>query len=257
MKKKTIVFSCLAVLFLLSAFSGFSGGLVSGGVGCLVICGIFAFLAFRSVKPAAETNKEIPQTQNHFTTPLQNKSSFSHPSQDNTVNSITAETPTVVPVPNVPTPHIAETAPTMPPVSTSEDKTETIQSATVSNVTDTSKQFEYLEIKVAGVTFKNDKGPTRQTLLKKIKQRSAPFDEYLEISINQYDFEGELAYSICVNDRQIGNVPKLQVQYLHDNIERFVAITGINIYGGYRDEDGYFKSYGATITVKFRLSDNP
>ena len=59
MKKKTIVFSCLAVLFLLSAFSGFAGGLVSGGVGCLVICGIFVFLAFRSAKPAAKMNKAV------------------------------------------------------------------------------------------------------------------------------------------------------------------------------------------------------
>ena len=59
MKKKTIFFSCLAALFLLSAFSGFSDGLVSGGVGCLVICGVFALLAFRSAKPAVKINKVI------------------------------------------------------------------------------------------------------------------------------------------------------------------------------------------------------
>ncbi len=178
--------------------------------------------------------------------PPPNKSSFSQSPHDNTVNTDTAETPAAAPVPSTPA----------PPVFAEEKETAVIQPATVSDTPDEPKPFEYLEIKVAGVTFKNDKGPTRQTLLKKIKQRSAPFDEYLEISINQYDFEGELAYSVCVNDRQIGNVPKSQVQYLHDNIERFVAITGINVYGGYRDENGYFKSYGAAITVKFRLSDN-
>ena len=245
MKKKTIVFSCLAALFLLSSFSGFAGGLVSGGVGCLVICGVFAFLAFRSAKPVAETSSEVSQTPNSFTTPP-NKSSFSQSLHDNTVNTDTAKAPAAAPVPSTPA----------PPVFAEEKETAVIQPATVSDTPDEPKPFEYLEIKVAGVTFKNDKGPTRQTLLKKIKQRSAPFDEYLEISINQYDFEGELAYSVCVNDRQIGNVPKSQVQYLHDNIERFVAITGINVYGGYRDENGYFKSYGAAITVKFRLSDN-
>lgn len=252
MKKKTIVFSCLAVLFLLSAFSGFSGGLVSGGIGCLVICGVFAFLAFRSSKAVAETNRETLQTFNRLPPP--NKNSFSRPAPDNAVNSDTAETPAAAPVPSSPAPHITETAPFTPSVSTKERTT--TPPSTVSDVPDVTKQFEYLEIKVAGVTFKNDKGPTRQTLLKKIKQRSAPFDEYLEISLNQYDFEGELAYSVCVNDRQIGSVPKSQVQYLHDNLERFVAITGINIYGGYRDENGYFKSYGAAITIKFRLSDN-
>lgn len=244
MKKKTMVFSCLAVLFLLSAFSGFSSGLVSGGVGCLVICGIFVFLAFRSAKSVTETNSEMPQTPNRFTTP--NENSFSQSLHDNTVNTDTAKTLAAAPVPSTP----------VPPVFAEERETAVIQPPTVSDAPNAPKPFEYLEIKVAGVTFKNDKGPTRQNLLKKIKERSAPFDEYLEISINQYDFEGELAYSVCVNDRQIGNVPKSQVQYLHDNIERFVAITGINVYGGYRDENGYFKSYGAAITVKFRLSDN-
>ena len=79
MKKKTIVFSCLAALFLLSSFSGFAGGLVSGGVGCLVICGIFAFLAFRSAKSVTETNREVPQTPNRFTPPPEQKFVFSIP----------------------------------------------------------------------------------------------------------------------------------------------------------------------------------
>ena len=155
MKKKTIVFSCLAVLFLLSAFSGFSGGLVSGGIGCLVICGVFAFLAFRSAKPVAETSSEVSQTPNSFTTPP-NKSSFSQSLHDNTVNTDTAKAPAAAPVPSAPAPHITETAPITPPISTKESTT--TQPATVSDVPDVSKQFEYLEIKVAGVTFKNDKG---------------------------------------------------------------------------------------------------
>lgn len=253
MKKKTLIFSSLAVLFLLSAFSGFSDGLVSGGVGCLVICGVFAFLAFRSVRPATKTNREIPPSPNSFTPP--NKRSVFDPLHNTTVNIGTAGASAAAPISITPAPLIAEPITAVPPTSTKE--TDTVQPFTVSDVPDASKQFEYMEIKVAGVTFKNDKGPTRQTLLKKIKERSAPFDEYLEISINQYDFEGELAYSVCVNDNQIGNVPRSQVQYLHDNIERFVAITGIDVYGGYRDKSGHFKSYGAAVTVKFRSSDNP
>ena len=85
MKKKTIVFSCLAVLFLLSSFSGFSDGLSSGGVICFIICGIFAFLAFRSVKTVAKTNNELPHTNNRSTP--QNKSSFFQSSQNNPVSS--------------------------------------------------------------------------------------------------------------------------------------------------------------------------
>lgn len=86
MKKKTIVFSCLAVLFLFSSFSGFSGGLSSGGVVCFIICGIFAFLAFRSAKTVAKTNNELPHTNNCSTPPPEQKFVF-QPLQNNPVSS--------------------------------------------------------------------------------------------------------------------------------------------------------------------------
>ena len=241
MKKKTIVFSCLAVLFLLSAFSGFSGGLVSGGIGCLVICGVFAFLAFHSAKPAAETSSETSQTPNSFT-PQSNKSSFSQSLQDNVANTDTARTPATTPAPSVPVPHITETAPTMP-IFTNENKTATIQPVTVSNVPDLSKQFEYLEIKVAGVTFKNDKGPTRQTILRKIHFNDKPFDEYIELGLREYEFDGKPAFGVYV-------------QFIIDNDARYEGICGINVYGGGRDENGYSISYGCKITLKYRKSNN-
>lgn len=255
MKKKTIVFSCLAVLFLLSAFSGFSGGLVSGGIGCLVICGVFAFLAFHSAKPVAETSSETSQTPNSFT-PQSNKSSFSQSLQDNVSNTDTAGTPATTPAPSVPVPHITETAPTTPPIFTNESKTATIQPATVSNVPDLSKQFEYLEIKVAGVTFKNDKGPTRQTILRKIHFNDKPFDEYVELGLREYEFDGKPAFGVYANNMQIGNIPADYVQFIIDNDARYEGICGINVYGGGRDENGYSISYGCKITLKYRKSNN-
>ena len=255
MKKKTIVFSCLAVLFLLSAFSGFSGGLVSGGVGLLVVCGIFAFLAFRSAKPAAEINNEIMQTPNRFT-PTSNKSSIPRPLHDNTANSITSETSDAVPVPSIPAPHITETASTTSLSSTNEDKATTIQSATVSDIPDLSKQFEYLEIKVAGVTFKNNKGPTRQNILRKIHFNDKPFDEYVELGLHEYEFDGKPAFGVYANNMQIGNIPADYVQFIIDNDARYEGICGINVYGGGRNENGYAISYGCKITLKYRNSNN-
>ena len=252
MKKKTIVFSCLAVLFLLSAFSGFSGGLVSGGIGCLVICGVFAFLAFRSSKAVAETNRETLQTFNRLPPP--NKNSFSRPAPDNAVNSDTAETPAAAPVPSSPAPHITETAPFTPSVSTKERTT--TQPATVSDVPDVSKQFEYLEIKVAGVTFKNDKGLTRQTILRKIHFNDKPFDEYVELGLHEYEFDGKPAFGVYANNMQIGNIPADYVQFIIDNDARYEGICGINVYGGGRDENGYAISYGCKITLKYRKQNN-
>ena len=172
MKKKTIVFSCLAVLFLLSAFSGFSGGLVSGGIGCLAICGVFALLAFRSSKAVAETNRETLQTSNRFT-PL-NKNSFSRSAPDNTVNSDTAETPSAAPIPSNP---VAQ------------------------------NKYVFAPIKVAGVTFNNDDGVSRQLILRKLHFHDSPFNEYADVEIKQYDFNGQPAFGVYVNNMQIGNIP--------------------------------------------------
>ena len=72
MKKKNIVFSCLAVLFLLSTFSGFFSGNITGGIGCLMISLIFGFLAYRSIKQHP-INEEKPTASS--TPPLSDKRS--------------------------------------------------------------------------------------------------------------------------------------------------------------------------------------
>lgn len=222
MKKKTIVFSCLAVIFLLSAFSGFSGGLVSGGVGCLVICGAFAFLAFRSAKPVAETNSEIPHASNSFTSPP-NKVSFSQPFQDNVTNTDTAGTPATTPAPSTPA----------------------------------QCQSEYLfaPIKVTGVTFNNDDGTSRQLILRKLYFHDSPFNEYADVEIRQYEFKGQPAYGVYVNNMQIGNIPADLIPFMQDNIGRIESISYIDVYGG-GQKDGKPISYGCKIILRF-LKDNP
>ena len=220
MKKKTIVFSCLAVLFLLSAFSGFSGGLVSGGIGCLAICGVFALLAFRSSKAVAETNRETLQTSNRFT-PL-NKNSFSRSAPDNTVNSDTAETPSAAPIPSNP---VAQ------------------------------NKYVFAPIKVAGVTFNNDDGVSRQLILRKLHFHDSPFNEYADVEIKQYEYKGQPAYGVYVNNMQIGNIPADLIPFIQDNIERIESISYIDVYGG-GQKDGKPISYGCKITLRF-LKDNP
>lgn len=254
MKKKTIVFSCLALLFLLSAFSGFAGGLISSGIICLVICSVFVFLAFRSAK-STKANSETLQTPNHFTPPP-NYNSVPRPLQDNTVNTVTAETPATRPIPNTPAPLVTETVPSTPPISAKENETETIPPAIVSDAPDMSKQFEYLEIKVVGVTFKNDKGLTRQTILRKIHFNDKPFDEYIELGLHEYEFDGKPAFGVYANNMQIGNIPADYVQFIIDNDARYEGICGINVYGGGRDENGYAISYGCKITLKYRKQNN-
>lgn len=224
MKKKTIIFLCLAIAFLISIPSCFASSL-SAGLLCIAFCGLFVFLAFRSAKPSAKTNNEIPQTQ-YRSTPPPNKSSISHSVQDNTVNSITVDTP-------------AET------------------SAPEFDARKKESKYLYIPIKVAGVTFKNQKGPARQSILRKIRFNDEPFDEYVELSIRQYEYDGKPAYGVYANNMQIGNIPADYVPFIYENIERIESICGIDVYGGGRNEAGYAISYGCKITLRFLKSNPP
>lgn len=112
--------------------------------------------------------------------------------------------------------------------------------------------FEFVQIKVAGVTFKNEKGVTRQTILRKINFHDNPFDEYIELELRCYEYEGKPAYGVYANGLQIGNIPADNVQFISDNWERIDSVSAINVYGGGRNSEGYAISYGCEITLKLR-----
>ncbi len=70
------------------------------------------------------------------------------------------------------------------------------------------KKHGRLVIPVAGVTFDNDDGTSRQRLLKDIKVRGG--DAYLELQ--EYEYKNEPAIRITVDGECIGNVPKTRVK---------------------------------------------
>lgn len=113
-------------------------------------------------------------------------------------------------------------------------------------------EFEFVKIKVAGVSFKNEKGASRQTILRKINFHDSPFNEYIELELRPYDYEGSTAYGVYANNLQIGNIPADKVQFVSDNWEHIDSISAINVYGGGRNAEGYAISYGCEITLKLR-----
>jgi len=106
---------------------------------------------------------------------------------------------------------------------------------------------EELVIKVAGVTFKNGR-KSRQTILRQIKFRDEPFDKHLEYKLEEYDFEGEPAIGVYVNDQMIGNVPRDKIQFLLKNADRVITISKLDIIGG-GTVDGEKISYGARVSI--------
>jgi len=85
-------------------------------------------------------------------------------------------------------------------------------------------------VHVVGVTFKNDDGTSRQALLKKIANGTGGFEDP-DITFEQYDFQGNPAIGVYVNGKQIGNVPKENVNRVSSYIDD-IDEADIEVFGG-------------------------
>jgi hypothetical protein len=112
--------------------------------------------------------------------------------------------------------------------------------------------------RVAGVTFDNDDGTSRQEILRALKFGDAPYAEDLDpddldVTIEETTWNGELAYAVLANGYQIGNVPKASITKVK-NAKDHVAtcsVTSARIIGGGKDEDGNRISYGCEVTMEY------
>lgn len=112
--------------------------------------------------------------------------------------------------------------------------------------------YEHIAFRLVGVTFKNDDGSSRQSLLRKIKYQDPPFDTgTVRIELTEYSYKGEPALKVEVNGYQVGDVPKNKVPEILDKWERIDRISNFEVVGGGRREDGEWMNYGAEVTVRF------
>ena len=109
--------------------------------------------------------------------------------------------------------------------------------------------YERHESKLAGVTFKNDDGTERQEILKKIYLKQPPFDDRLDIAINEYDFDGRPALAVSVNGNCVGNIKKERVKWFKEN-GHLTKKMDFKVYGG---QEG--KNYGARLILYFERKD--
>ena len=114
-------------------------------------------------------------------------------------------------------------------------------------------QYDFLKFRLAGVSFKNSDGKSRQTLLRKMKFRDPPFDgDSWDINLRQYEFEDEDAVGVYVNGYMIGNVPRENISYVVLNWDRFDAVTSFEVIGGGKTANGEDLKYGAEVYIRFR-----
>lgn len=69
---------------------------------------------------------------------------------------------------------------------------------------------------IAGVTFNNDDGVSRQALLKDLKARGGDADLELE----EYEYKGKPAIRVLVDGEQVGTIPRTRVAEVSEVLDR-------------------------------------
>ena len=104
---------------------------------------------------------------------------------------------------------------------------------------------------VSGVTFKSG-NESRQSMLKKIDENKYPFESIESVNIEPYDYKGENAYYVVINDKKIGCIPKRLIPEFEKYMDYPIELFDLNIVGGDgEDEFGEELSYGCQIALVF------
>lgn len=213
MRKTVLILWGVGALFLISSIPLFVEGDIGAGVCGIVIAAALFFIGLRKKAARPEPKKEPPAAT------MEPEEAAAHvPKADATAHVAPAD----------PRPAKAEAA---APAPASEAK----------------PAFEFLSVKVAGVTFKNGR-KSRQTILRKIHFKDEPFNKgTMELTLQREEWEGKPAFGVYVNGDQIGNIPAEYASYVNDNFSRLDGIVNMEVYGG-----GEGRNYGAEITLRFR-----
>lgn len=240
MKKTVLILWGVGALFLISSIPLFVEGNIGAGVCGIVIAAALFFIGLRKKAARPEPKKEPPAATTEpkeAAAPASKADTTAHVTPAADPRPVKAEA--AAPVPKTDT-----TAHVAPAVDLRLKKTEAVAPAPASEA---KPAFEFLSVKVAGVTFKNGR-KSRQTILRKIHFKDEPFDKCtMELTLQREEWEGKPAFGVYVNGDQIGNIPAEYVSYVNDNFSRLDGIVNIEVYGG-----GEGRNYGAEITLRFR-----
>ena len=129
------------------------------------------------------------------------------------------------------------------------------QPASAPQPADDSNGIRKLQFKVAGVTFDNEDGSSRQEILRHLKFLDEPYvdevGDYL-VSIDETTYDGEPALEVRINDYQVGWVPKTMIKKVQKAMQDVASFSAdAEISGGGIDETGKRYPYGCTITATY------
>lgn len=113
-----------------------------------------------------------------------------------------------------------------------------------------------ITFRVAGVTFKNDDGKSRQDILRHMKFGDPPWADDPDDLVGELvetTFDGEPAIEVYVNGHLVGHVPKAQIASVSAALKNVATchVSDVQIIGGGTDQNGTRLSYGCMITLKY------
>lgn len=241
MRKTVLILWGVGALFLISSIPLFVEGDIGAGVCGIVIAAVLFFIGLRKKAARPEPKKPPAATPaatepKEATAPAPKADTTAHVTPAADPRPIKAEAAAHVPKANA-TAHVAPADP----------RSAKAEAAAPAPASEAKPAFEFLSVKVAGVTFKNGR-KSRQTILRKIHFKDEPFNKgTMELTLQREEWEGKPAFGVYVNGDQIGNIPAEYVSYVNDNFSRLDGIVNMEVYGG-----GEGRNYGAEITLRFR-----
>lgn len=113
-----------------------------------------------------------------------------------------------------------------------------------------------ITFRVAGTTFDNDDGTSRQEILRHLKFGDAPWadgPEDLNAELEETEYNGETAFAVLINGYQVGNVPRANIPQVITAREHVATcyVSSVRILGGGTGSDGRDLNYGCEITLEY------
>ena len=113
-------------------------------------------------------------------------------------------------------------------------------------VTTSKDAYDYTQtFRVAGVTFRNGRR-SRQTILRALKFRDPPYENFASIAVEKEIFEGEDAVGIYVNKEKVGFISKDDLPWVLERWDKCIGAVDYSVYGGFDH------SFGMEVTIGFR-----
>ena len=113
-----------------------------------------------------------------------------------------------------------------------------------------------VSFRVAGVSFENEDGSSRQEILRHLKFGDSPWaddPDDLTASLEETVFDGDLAFAVFINGYQVGFVPKASIRKVSEAQQHVSTcyVSSVRITGGGSGSDGRDLSYGCEITLEY------